>query len=381
MSLNFNYDDEEVKKKAQETKQKHEGGGGNYAKKPMKLNKGKTYLVILPSNSKKRKVPYFESFHYDVGQGKNYRRFASGASIEDRDDVMDLRKKLYDAYKEQIEANKKPYKPLAQNLGIRKAFHVNAVKLKIVKKKWVVEEIGVANLPSVASKLFLSDLGDYGVKKICHPDSGKILIIEGNGQDGFGRRYDTAKWHDAKPMLLKKDIVSEEDLEEGMSELEEQQQKFSVKGIKEFIKRLKSNDNFKKLLAKLEAMEEEDEDFDDEDSDDDLDMESDDDDDSLEDDDMDSDDDELEDDDMESDDDDLDDELEDDDDLDDDLEDDDELDDDLDDEEEEEEVDVQALKKEYNAKLKKYKASKNAKAKAKLKAEIVELKKTIKENS
>jgi len=365
MSLNFNYDDEEVKKKAQETKQKHEGGGGNYAKKPMKLNKDKTYLVILPSNSKKRKVPYFESFHYDVGQGKNYRRFASGASIEDRDDVMDLRKKLYDAYKEQIEANKKPYKPLAVNLGIRKAFHVNAVKLKIKNKKFVVDEIGVANLPAVASKLFLSDLGDYGVKKICHPDAGKILIVEGNGQDGFGRRYETAKWHDSKPMLLKKDLASEEDLEEGMSELEEQQQKFSVKGIKEFLKRLKANDNFKKLIAKLEAMEEEDEEFDNDDEDemdDDLDMDSDDDDDSLEDDDMESDD--------------ADDELDDDldDDMDDDLDDDDDL-------EEEEEVDVQALKKEYNAKLKKYKASKNAKAKAKLKKEVLELKNTIKENS
>ena len=282
---------------------------------------------------------------------------------------MDLRKKLYDTYGDKIEAKTKPYTTLAQNLGVRKQFHVNAIKLKKMKSGWKVEEMGLCNLPTVASKLFLSDLGDYGVKKICHPDLGKIMIIEGNNEDGFSRRYETAKWFDGKALLLKKEVVNEEELAEAMVQLEDQQGEYSAKGIKEFLKRIKENSNFKKLVSKLESMEDKDEDFSDDDED--LDMETDDsDDDTLEDDGMEDDsDDELEDD---------DDDMEEDDDLDDELEDDDELDDDLDDDlEEEDEIDVEALKKEYNAKIKKYKTKKTNT----LKKELLELKKVIKENS
>ena len=117
---------------------------------------------------------------------------------------MDIKKKLYNAYDDKIKENKKPYKTLATNLALKRGFMVNAVKLKKTKAGWKMDEIGVVKLPKILENLFLSDLGEYGVKKVCDPNMGKIYILEANGVDGFGREYKTAKAWDGKPMLLKK---------------------------------------------------------------------------------------------------------------------------------------------------------------------------------
>lgn len=360
MALDLNYDDEQVKQAAKEAEEKASGNSSNYGNK-LKLEATKTYLLILPGNGKN--LPYKETFHYEYGSGKTFRQYASAASINDYDDVGKMRNVLYNKYGEKIKDEKgSAQAKLADALRLKKAFYVNAIKLKKKKSGWSVDEIGYVALPAMAQEAFLSRLGEHGSTGTCHPDKGRILLIEANGKSGFGpngRRYKTAYFEEGEANLLEDEVVEIEEIEAGFVDLAVHQKKYSEKSINEFMAILKKK--FGKLMDRLEESDDFDSDDEDDDGLGDLEDESGSDDLSL--------------DDGEESDDDLDDDLDDiSDDLDDDLDDLDDLDDDF---AEEEVVDVEALKKEYNAKAKQFKKKKTKE----LRDELVALRDKIKENS
>lgn len=253
----FNYDEETTKQAKEKSEKKKVRSGSD-----MKLNKGKTYLVILPPTGKD-KAAFKEVYHYQFKAGNDFYKVASGSSIDEQDDIQELGFKIYKKYSDK-EKHKKQ-RDIAKNFMPREEFYVNAVKLKKdpKTKKFSFEEAGSLKLPSGAAKLFMSEIDESGIKATCHPDSGKIMYIQDNGKSGIFIRYDVVKFLEAKPRLIADGLVDMEALEKTTIDLDTKQKEFAQKDIDKLLSVLKKK--YKDIVSSLDDEEGEEESVDDDD--------------------------------------------------------------------------------------------------------------------
>jgi len=331
------YDFGSVKKQAQADADRKSGG----KLERMKLTKDKNYVLVLPPY--KKGTLYKRVMVHQVWKGGKPILTVTCGRAQDGNDcpVCDYGFKTKDKFADSSSESKQN---LWKNFMPTNDVQVNALQLKKTSKGWKTDGVPkILKLPNDGVELLLSEIDESADgMDIFGLDDGRPMYIKGNGIDGKKRRYPVIKFTKEPANLVDEGLVDEDEVLEGLVDLDKLEPKFNEKKLQSMLRKLKGKD--------MEDDEDEDEEFEeseDDDKDDEVDASEDDDDDDFEDDD---DDDEVEDDD--------DDEVEDDD-------DDDDIEDDDDDDDEDEKPAKRSKKKSSKAKSTKSKSSKKKTSKKK----------------
>lgn len=193
-------------------------GRSSGGKLPMfKIKKKVTELFILTPKDIDAPVVFTSYVHkFTQGHGKNFKvlkQCASPAFTQEQDEITDLGWKLRDEYKSSDSKSKADfYKQLvADNDDYILVLDVNDVERgpQIFKMPYSVSKVVIPALDTCMTEND-GDLHDY-----CHPEEGKILVIETNGETGFSVRYTEVYFDEDKPSCLFSDkIISEEKFDE-----------------------------------------------------------------------------------------------------------------------------------------------------------------------
>jgi hypothetical protein len=189
-------------------------GRASGGKLPMyKIKKKVTELFILTPKDIDESVVFTSYIHkFTQGYGKNFKvlkQCASPAFTQEQDEITDLGWSVRDEYgKDDSKSKADLWKQLvADNDDHILVLDINDVEQgpQIFKMPHKVSEVVIPALD------LCMDENEGDLHAICHPEEGKILVIETNGQDGFQRKYPEVFFDEDKPSCLFGDkIVTEE---------------------------------------------------------------------------------------------------------------------------------------------------------------------------
>lgn len=189
-------------------------GRASGGKLPMfKIKKKVTELFILTPKDIDESVVFTTYIHkFTQGHGKNFKvlkQCASPAFTKEQDEITDLGWSVRDEYgKDDSKSKADLWKQLvADNDDHVLVLDINDVERgpQIYNMPHRIAEVVIPALDTCMDENE-QDLHDY-----CHPEEGKILVIETNGEEGFKRKYSEVFFDLDKPACLFGDnIVSEE---------------------------------------------------------------------------------------------------------------------------------------------------------------------------
>ncbi|NRA76910.1 MAG: hypothetical protein HRU18_01770 [Pseudoalteromonas sp.] len=192
-------------------------GRASGGKLPMfKIKKKVTELFILTPKDEDADVIFTTYIHkFTQGHGKNFKvlkQCASPTFTQEQDEITDLGWDVREVHgKSDSKSISNFWKQLvADNDDHVLVLDINDVEQgpQIFKMPHKVAEVVLPALDECMDKND-GDLHDY-----CHPEEGKILVIETNGEDGFQRKYTDVFFDEDKPASLFGDnIVSEEEFD------------------------------------------------------------------------------------------------------------------------------------------------------------------------
>lgn len=279
----------EIKEQAQMARDRMDGSS---RAEHIKLTSGTNKIFILPPKNKKS-MPWVETRVHEIWmnvKGKRRPKYRAGCGqIKDGNDCPVCEEGREKREKYQDSKNQKK-RELCRKFFAKRDVYVAALDLTDRNPK-----PKLLRLPPSAWKLLceeIEEVDDGG--DIWGLESGRYMIIKGNGRDGLKRRYDVCKFSRKSINILEELGVDEEELLKLVPNLSKLQPKPSDSKLGEILSKLK-----KSSLDDEDEEEDDDNDDDfedekdDEDEDDDeVEAEDDDDDDDFEDDDEDEDDDE-----------------------------------------------------------------------------------------
>lgn len=196
-------------------------GRASGGKLPMfKIKKKVTELFILTPKDLDESVVFTTYIHkFTQGHGKNFKvlkQCASPAFTQEADEITDLGWSVRDEFGKDDSKSKAD---LWKQMVADNDDHVLVMDLDDVE-----EGPQMFKMPHKVSEVVIPaldtcmDENEGDLHNFCHPEEGKILVIETNGKDGFARKYNKVFFDEDKPACLFGDnVVTEEEFDSIMN--------------------------------------------------------------------------------------------------------------------------------------------------------------------
>lgn len=192
-------------------------GRATGGKLPMfKIKKKLTELFILTPKDPDAPVVFTSYIHkFTQGHGKNFKvlkQCASPTFTQEQDEITDLGWAVRDEYGKDDSKSKADFwrQLVADNSDHILVLDINDVEAgpQIFKMPHKVATVVIPALDECMEN------NDGDLHEYCHPEEGKILVIEINGEDGFQRKYTNVEFDLDKPANLFGDnIITEEEFD------------------------------------------------------------------------------------------------------------------------------------------------------------------------